>query len=202
MSAVVRFLFGAVLGSFLNVLALRYNPEKFLLHPDVIGGRSLCPHCGKPLRFYELIPLLSFVIQRGRCRGCKARLGLQYPRVEFASGLIVALVPPAVSRLPQFEFFGVPPAVVYATVVLWTLVFLVLILITLIDVRLKLIPDELSVFLCVLGLALAFFGADAFGGVDGSFLGSYALLFGFRGNIWENRAMAVAFAAVFFGAII
>ena len=54
------FLFGIVFGSFFNVVSLRYDGEHFLLDPHVIGGRSHCPHCGKTLRWFELVPLLSF----------------------------------------------------------------------------------------------------------------------------------------------
>lgn len=79
------FALGAIVGSFLNVVTLRYGAKK--LH-----GRSLCLLCGKQLHWFELIPVLSFLVQRGRCRGCKSRLSLQYPLVELVTALVFAAV--------------------------------------------------------------------------------------------------------------
>ena len=90
---IILFFFGAAVGSFINVLATRYDPAAFLFSRRVIGGRSHCPGCGKTLRWFELIPLFSFLVQGGRCRRCKKRLSIQYLIVELLSGLIFVLVP-------------------------------------------------------------------------------------------------------------
>ena len=84
----ICFLFGASLGSFLNVCAFRI-PRGV----SVVSGRSICPSCGRVLRWFELIPILSYiVICRGRCRRCSAPISLQYPVVELLSATCVVLV--------------------------------------------------------------------------------------------------------------
>lgn len=89
----VLFVFGLVIGSFLNVVSLRYDGGRFIFDPRVIGGRSHCPHCKKTLRWFELVPLASFLAQGGRCRSCKAKLSIQYPIVELLYGATFVLVP-------------------------------------------------------------------------------------------------------------
>lgn len=77
------FLFGITIGSFLNVCIFRI-PQK----EDIVSERSHCMSCGNVLKWYELIPLFSFLIQGGKCRNCKAKLSVQYPLIELANGLI------------------------------------------------------------------------------------------------------------------
>jgi prepilin signal peptidase PulO-like enzyme (type II secretory pathway) len=68
---------GLCFGSFINVVALR-DGERF----SILNGRSRCPHCRHHLRWFELIPLLSFLWQRGKCRNCRRAIGWRYPLVE------------------------------------------------------------------------------------------------------------------------
>ena len=70
------------MGSFLNVVIVRFNTGL-----SFTKGRSMCFSCGKSLGFFELIPLVSFVVQGGRCRGCKSKLSPQYFLVELLTGL-------------------------------------------------------------------------------------------------------------------
>lgn len=83
------FVVGTVVGSFLNVVVLRYGTRR-----DSLWERSACPDCGLRLRWWELVPLLSFVLLGGRCVRCKHRIRVQYPLVELAMGLgaIVAVI--------------------------------------------------------------------------------------------------------------
>lgn len=74
-------LFGLIVGSFLNVVILRHNKK-------TLGGRSECPHCHKQLAWYELIPVISFVIQAGKCRGCKKQISTQYSIVELITAFV------------------------------------------------------------------------------------------------------------------
>jgi prepilin signal peptidase PulO-like enzyme (type II secretory pathway) len=77
------FCFGAILGSFLNVLILRiHNDENWWT------DRSKCPNCQKTLDCFELIPILSYLLQDGKCKKCKKRISIQYPIVEFGAGLL------------------------------------------------------------------------------------------------------------------
>lgn len=183
------FIFGTLIGSYINVLGLRYTEEKgFKLSSK---GRSHCPHCNSTLRWYELIPLVSFAIQAGRCRSCKKRISLQYPIVEIISGLIFT-VPVSVLG------FGVPAA-------LWVLAFSIFLLISIIDLRLKIIPDKLNALVAIIGVALIAFRhlTGAYGSgltIQGTFLGSYSLAFWPLGqNIFLNHLIGTLFGIVFFG---
>lgn len=74
------------MGSFLNVLIFRF-PN----YPGLISGRSKCRHCQKTIPWFDLIPVLSFLILGGRCRNCRQKLSLQYPLVEIACGGLFVL---------------------------------------------------------------------------------------------------------------
>lgn len=80
---VVLFLFGITLGSFYNVVGLRV-PKKIPFSND----RSYCPKCEHQLSWRELIPILSFLLQAGKCRHCKAKISIVYPIIELATGLL------------------------------------------------------------------------------------------------------------------
>lgn len=81
------FLFGLIIGSFLNSVIYRIKTKK-----SIVFVRSHCPFCNKTLKWYELIPLISFVLQKGHCRYCKAKISFQYPLVELATGLIFVFI--------------------------------------------------------------------------------------------------------------
>lgn len=81
----VFFLFGSVLGSFFNVVGLRV-PKQIPFSQD----RSYCPTCERQLRWFELIPVFSFVIQTGKCLRCKSRISFIYPLIELTTGLLFA----------------------------------------------------------------------------------------------------------------
>lgn len=78
-------IFGLVVGSFLNVVIFRYNTG------SGIGGRSRCLSCAKTLEWYELIPVVSYLAQRGRCRGCFSPFSAQYALVELITAALFAL---------------------------------------------------------------------------------------------------------------
>lgn len=85
LSTALVFVFGTVLGSFLNVVIYRLPRGRSIVRPG-----SRCPHCGAPIRPVDNIPILSFAILRGRCRACRAAIGWRYLVVEVAAGLVVA----------------------------------------------------------------------------------------------------------------
>ena len=87
MAYVLIFIFGTIIGSFLNVVILRYNTGN-----SVLKGRSRCFACGKTLKWYELVPVFSFLAQKGRCRKCKAKISRQYILVEIITGGLFALI--------------------------------------------------------------------------------------------------------------
>lgn len=83
----VVFVFGLIVGSFLNVVILRHKTGK-----SAAGGRSECMSCGGKLRFWELVPVLSFIALRGKCARCGARISWQYPLVELSVATLLTLV--------------------------------------------------------------------------------------------------------------
>lgn len=81
------FVLGTVLGSFVNVVIYRLPRGQSLVRPG-----SRCPHCGTPVRPADNIPVLSFLLLRGRCRACRAPIGWRYPLVEAAAGVLLVVV--------------------------------------------------------------------------------------------------------------
>ena len=85
--AAAALLFGLLVGSFLNVLVHRLPRGESLVSPG-----SHCPACGAPVRPYDNVPVVSWLLLRGRCRSCRAPISLRYPALELANGLLWALV--------------------------------------------------------------------------------------------------------------
>src|SRR5690625_6612058 len=80
------FIVGIVFGSFFNVIGLRL-PKNIPFHT----GRSYCPNCEKRLHWYELIPVASYILQRGKCNGCKEKISPLYPTMELVTGILFSL---------------------------------------------------------------------------------------------------------------
>lgn len=127
------FVFGAIIGSFLNVVIFRHGTGKNL------NGRSMCFNCGKTLRWFELVPILSFLVQRGRCRDCGAKISWQYPAVEALTGFVFSLVILQNADLLSLAYF----------LSVWCF----LILIFVYDLKHKIIPDSFVYSFIALGLA-------------------------------------------------
>ncbi len=85
MTAVIFGLFGLVVGSFLNVVILRFGKKS-------IGGRSECPACHAHLRWFDMVPVCSWIYLRGRCRDCHTRISIQYLLVECSTALLFAAI--------------------------------------------------------------------------------------------------------------
>jgi leader peptidase (prepilin peptidase) / N-methyltransferase len=121
------FTSGIIFGSFFNVIGLRVP-----LKESIVTPRSACPKCKHTLTPIELIPVLSFLIQRGKCRQCQARISPLYPIMEFLTGVLFVLVPLALGWNAEI-WVG------------WTLVSL-FIIITVSDIKYMLIPDKILLF--------------------------------------------------------
>lgn len=151
---VYAVLFGAVVGSFLNVCVHRWPIDQSVVRP-----RSHCPRCGNPIAWYDNIPIASWLALRGRCRSCGEPISWRYPAVELAvaliwGGVMLALLFPGIALDRGIElghgFQIIGEAVRVAT-------FLTILLgIALTDLDHYIIPDEFSIGGTVLGLALAF----------------------------------------------
>ncbi|WP_312470989.1 prepilin peptidase [Neobacillus sp.] len=82
------FIYGLLLGSFFNVVGLRVPLKK-----SIVAPRSACPTCGHQLTPFELIPVFSYIIQGGKCRGCQSRISPIYPIMELLTGILFATAP-------------------------------------------------------------------------------------------------------------
>jgi prepilin signal peptidase PulO-like enzyme (type II secretory pathway) len=161
--------------------------------------------CNKTLKWYELIPVISFIAQLGRCRSCKAKISWQYPLVELAGGFIF-LLPFYFKTIPGLNsLFIISPIFFWLFSAIWISIFLVFLLIWIIDYKFYIIPDELNVFAGILGIMLIaenFFYKNFSQFGTGSFIGSFSMLFGFRSNIWLNHLLGALIGFLVIGLII
>ena len=132
------FLFGTIIGSFLNVVIYRYNTGATL------GGRSLCMSCGKKLSWYELVPVISFLAQKRKCTNCGSAISWQYPITELLTGFLFLFV--FSLQYPLLNFTDIADVLFY-----WVVVSL-LVVITVYDWKHKIIPDGLAYTFAVLSL--------------------------------------------------
>ncbi|HOB90017.1 MAG TPA: prepilin peptidase [Candidatus Colwellbacteria bacterium] len=189
-NSLILFFFGICIGSFLNVVILRYDPDKTALVGKHLGGRSKCRSCGKTLRWFELIPIFSFFVQKGRCRTCHRKISWQYPIVEILSGIIL---------VAAYLKWGLT-----LKALLIALFALSLLVLSFIDFYFQVIPDELNLFIGLLGVLYVLLGwqTKAFGLTEGSFIGYYASVLGLRQNIFLNHLAAALFGGLLFMGLI
>ena len=190
LSALGALLLGLIVGSFLNVVILRLPkrmqaglgeacadlrgeeteplPSRWFGLDYLITPASSCPHCGHGIRAWENIPLLSYLLLRGRCSNCKATIGIRYPVVELLTGLLSLFV---------VLHFGATPTAVVALILVWTLIAL-----TVIDLDEQLLPDQLTLPLLWLGLLVNIGGmfTDLTSAVIGAAAGYLSLWFVFQ----------------------
>ena len=132
---ILFFVFGAVIGSFLNVCIYRIPAKISIAWPS-----SHCPKCKNKIKWYDNIPILSYIILRGKCRHCKEKISLQYPIVELLTAVLTTLF---------FFIFGLTTWTFCAIFCLY-----VLIVLSFIDLETYTIPDILSIGLIFFGLAV------------------------------------------------
>ena len=80
-------LLGLIVGSFSNVCIYRIPRNESIIYPA-----SHCPKCGSPIKSVDNIPLLSYILLKGRCRNCKSKIPIHYPVVEFLTGLVYLII--------------------------------------------------------------------------------------------------------------
>ena len=130
-------LVGLMIGSFLNVCTLRWPEDESVVFPG-----SHCPKCGKPIRWYDNVPVFGYILLGARCRACREPISLQYPLVELTTGLVWA---------GMFSYAGLSFEALRGALLLT-----ILFGIALTDARFYIIPDQFSLGGLVLGLGLAF----------------------------------------------
>ena len=141
--AIIVFLFGLLVGSFLNVCIYRMPKSESIVFPA-----SHCPKCGKNILWYDNIPVFSFIFLGGKCRFCKANIHWRYPVVEFATALLLAAL---------FVSFGIS-----AKFFVYSVMTCGLLVATFVDFEIQEIPDEISVGGTVAGILLAFIFPSVF----------------------------------------
>jgi leader peptidase (prepilin peptidase)/N-methyltransferase len=131
MGFLMSFFYGLLLGSFFNVVGLRVPKGESIVKP-----RSHCPSCKRTLTAWELIPVVSYVIQSGKCRGCGSRISSLYPLMELATAVLFTISPLLVGWSKEL-------------VISWTLISLLIIIIVS-DIRYMVIPDKVLLFFAVI----------------------------------------------------
>lgn len=134
--ALLAGVFGLLLGSFLNVCSLRWPEDESVVSPP-----SHCPRCGEPVRWYDNVPVVSWMVLRGRCRSCRGPISIQYPLVELATGLVWAGV--FAARGATWDAMS---GALFLTILFG---------ISLSDARFYIIPDQFSIGGALLGLLLS-----------------------------------------------
>lgn len=158
--AIIIFLIGLAVGSFLNVLIFRIDDLK-----SVLKTRSKCLHCQQEIKWYDLLPLLSFVLLRGRCRNCGKEISWQYPLVEFAVAVFFLIF------YLQFQLTW--------TMAYFCLIFAILTVIFVYDLKTQTIPDEFVwlVLLLVVAGAWYFSGIGVLDMLLGGLIGGGVITF-------------------------
>lgn len=151
------FIFGTILGSFLNVLIHRLPRGESVITPG-----SYCPACKKRLKFHDLLPILSFILTLGKCRYCRAPISFRYPMVEILSGLTLMLLPVRFGYSLDFLF--------------WAIFILLLIVITFTDLEEFVIADSIILIGIIAGLIFSFIRQDIKSALLGIILGWFFML--------------------------
>ena len=129
---IFSIVYGMILGSFTNVCIFRIPEKKSLWHPP-----STCGNCGYRLKWYDNVPLISFIVLRGKCRQCHSHISWQYPAVEVLCGILMALM---------FLRIGLMPDLIFLSAAM-----VVLVTISVIDYKTMIIPNGTVIALLVIG---------------------------------------------------
>jgi len=193
------FILGLIIGSFLNVIIYRLPDGKSVVYPA-----SHCPDCGHKLSPLELIPVLSYLFLRGKCRSCGTDISIRYPLIELLTGIIFII-----NYIYLSDLISLSAGLIFSSL---------LIVLTMIDFDHQILPDKLTLGGLIVGLLLSFFRSDitviyslagimAAGGL--LFLIAYLSKGGMGGGDIKMMAMVgsftgpiIAVSAVFLGAVI
>ncbi len=151
--SLICFVFGTILGSFLNACIYRLPRDISLLKPK----HSRCPNCKKQLKWQHLIPIVSYIVLRGKCASCKKKIPVRYLAVEILSGMLFALIP------------FLPTGHVLVVIAAWLLLGIFFT-----DLETHIIPDEFSYTGILIGLLYSLYIAGMNGLYNGAFGGLLA----------------------------
>jgi leader peptidase (prepilin peptidase)/N-methyltransferase len=154
---IFAFIFGAVVGSFLNVLIYRL-PRRI----SIVAPHSFCPNCKQPIRWYQNIPIISYIVLKGRCANCRKSISLRYPIVEALTGLLFVYT---FSRhVLSHEFFFI------------IFFFCAMIVVAFVDFSFQVIPDIISIPGIFLGMVYQVTKGDFLIGLAGLIFGGGLIL--------------------------
>ncbi|TRZ94904.1 prepilin peptidase [bacterium] len=154
LTVVLIFIIGLVIGSFLNVCIHRMPLGQSLLKPG-----SHCPKCNKAISWYDNIPLLSYILLRGRCRYCQQKISPRYFMVELITGALFVLI---------VKYFGLANPLIYLK---YIILVSLLIVATFVDIQHRIIPDEISIGGIVIGFLLNIINSFRLDNILGSLMG-------------------------------
>jgi len=153
-SYIIPIVFGLIIGSFLNVCIFRLPDNRSIVYPG-----SHCPSCGHAIAWYDNIPLLSYIILRGRCRYCHARISLQYPVVETLTAIVMLLLAYPYPPLHTAKFW------------VYSIFASSLIVISFIDLKHYIIPDIITMPGIPLGVICSWFFTET--GIKNALAGGF-----------------------------
>lgn len=170
---VYSFILGTVIGSFLNVVIYRLPRKENLSYPG-----SHCPVCNEKIKWYDNLPILSYVALGGKCRVCKTKISMQYPLIELMTGIIFVMIYLKFGfSIKTIKFF------IFACL---------LIPISIIDIKNYFIPDSLTFSLVLLGFITSFVSEvsleSAFVGA-GTYAFFFMILYGYGEYVFKKEAM-------------
>ena len=149
------FLFGLIVGSFLNVLIYRLPREISIVVP-----RSFCTNCKRTIPWYENIPLFSFLFLKGKCRVCGVRIPWCYPLVELTTGLVACLLIPSQWNLENILVF-----------IFYFYIFCAFFVHFIIDIKHRILPNSINIFLALLFFAHSIIMRDWIWWTSGAVIG-------------------------------
>lgn len=173
----LTFIFGTILGSFLNVVILRHNSGM------TTGGRSMCFSCGKTLHWHELLPVVSYIMLRGKCSQCKSGISLQYPVVEIVTGLVYMCIGWYLSPL-----LATMPLMFVTKFAYYAYLFSLLVVLSVYDWRHKIIPDDFVYLFTIMSFVLLFFETG----------GAFSLHVPTLSQVLAGPVLALPFAGLWF----
>ncbi len=183
LEAFFAFIFGLLIGSFINCLAWRLYKEETIL------GRSYCPKCLKQLHWFDNIPLLSFLLLKGKCRNCSQNISWQYPLVELITGLLFAFSFVSFYDLSWLLFLKVALAIV------------VLVLVFIFDFRWFLIPVNFLIWSTVAVLIIGYFsysyGLGSY--IVAAFISIIASMLFFAVQYWITKGKGIGEGDIWLG---
>lgn len=144
---ILFFVIGAIFGSFYHVVGYRLPKGESLVKPK----HSYCPNCGKRLKWYELIPIVSYIMQFGKCRSCKTNISVFYPFIEIVTGLLFAV---------SFYSFGFSYELIISLVLVS---FFSIVIVS--DLNYMIIPDEVTLTCALIIIVVNFFNLGLKGGL-------------------------------------